>query len=64
MAIMANCCFFVHLNLKEFKQNFHFIKFLSLSFDLIPLKVNLWHSTRVNFAKDYQKDSYDRTHLM
>jgi hypothetical protein len=22
------------------------------------------HQTRVNFAKDYEKDSYNKTHLM
>ncbi len=25
---------------------------------------HLWHKIRVNFAKDYQKDSYNKTHLM
>jgi hypothetical protein len=25
---------------------------------------HLWHQIKVNFAKDYQKDSYNKTHFM
>ncbi len=45
---------------KEFKKN-TFDKILSLNFDLKPLKMNTY---RINFAKDYQKDSYNKTKLM
>jgi len=37
-----------------------FDEILNLSFDLETLKVK----TKVNFAKDYQKDSYNKTHLI
>jgi hypothetical protein len=38
-----------------------FDEILSVSFDLRPLKVNNNMWTRVNFAKDYQKDLYNKT---
>ncbi len=44
------------------KNPFH--KVLNLSFDLKRLKMNNNASNIVNFAKDYQKDSYNKTHLM
>jgi len=27
MVIMASCCFFIHMNVKEFKQKFYLMKF-------------------------------------
>ncbi len=42
-----------------------FDEILSLSFDLGPLKVNTYGvKIGVYFAKDCQKDSYNKTHLM
>jgi hypothetical protein len=36
MVIMASYCFFVHLNVKEFKPKIHLMKFLVFNFDLGP----------------------------
>jgi hypothetical protein len=41
-----------------------FDEILSLNFDLRPLKWRTTHYTWINFIKDYQKDSYNKTHLM
>jgi hypothetical protein len=42
-----------------------FDKILSLNFDLGPLKVNTYCvEIKLIFAKDYQKDSYNKTTLM
>ncbi len=42
MAIIASCCFFIHMNDKEFKPKIHLIKILSVSFDLGLLKVDTY----------------------
>ncbi len=42
MAIMASYCFFIQMNVKEFKQKNPFDEILSLSFDLGPLKMNTY----------------------
>jgi hypothetical protein len=34
MAIMVSYYFFIHINVKEFKQKIHLMKFQVLSFDL------------------------------
>jgi hypothetical protein len=42
-----------------------FDEILSLGFDLKHLKVNTFQvSKEINFAKDYKKDSYNKTILM
>ncbi len=62
MAIMACYCIFIHMNLKEFKPKIHL---MSLSFDLKPLKVNNNLLDKNQFCKEnYQKNSYNKTHLM
>jgi hypothetical protein len=40
MAIMASCCFFIHINLKNSKQEIH--KIFNLSFDLRPSKMKIF----------------------
>jgi hypothetical protein len=40
MAIITSCSFFTYMNVKKFKQNFYFIKILSLGFNLGCLKMN------------------------
>jgi hypothetical protein len=52
------------MNVKEFKPTIHLIKILSLNFNLGPSKMNTHCVKKINFAKDYQKDSYNKTNLM
>jgi ribosomal protein L23 len=62
MAIMASCCFFIHMNVRNSKQKIHQI--FNLSFDLKPLKVNIFTLEKIKFAKDYPKNSYNEQKLM
>jgi hypothetical protein len=57
MAIIAIWCFFIKI-----KNSFDEI--LSLGFDLGHLKMNTYYIKKVNFAKDYQNDSYNKNILM
>ncbi len=41
-----------------------FDEILSLSFDLKPLRMNTYCVKKINFAKDYQKDSYNTNIFM
>jgi hypothetical protein len=57
MAIMVSFFFFfffIHMNVMNSKPKIH--KIFNLSFDLRPLKVNIFALEGINFAKDYQKD--------
>ncbi len=54
-AIMANYCFSIHMIVKEFKPKIHLMKFLVLSFDLKPLKVNMNASDMSQFCKGLSK---------
>jgi hypothetical protein len=55
MAIMASYYFFIHMNVKEFKPKIHLMNFLSLSFDLGPLKVNNKALDMNQFSKGLSK---------
>jgi hypothetical protein len=57
MAIIAIWCFFIQI-----KNSFDEI--LGLGFDLGHLKMNTYYIKKVNFAKDYQNDSYNKNILM
>ncbi len=51
---MASYCFFIHMNVKEFKPKIH-LKILNLSFDLRPLKMNNNTSNMSQFCKGLSK---------
>ncbi len=43
---------------------YSFDEILGLGFDLGHLKMNTYYIKKVNFAKDYQNDSYNKNILM
>jgi hypothetical protein len=62
MAIMAS--FFFHsYECQGIQTKNPLGKILNLSFDLEPLKWTPIASLGINFAKDYQKDSYNKTKI-
>jgi hypothetical protein len=52
--------FFIHMNVKEFKQKIH----LSFLFKFCFRTFKTTHKIIINYAKDSQKDSHNKTHLM
>jgi hypothetical protein len=52
---MASYYFFIHMNVKEFKQKNSFDENLSLSFDLGPLKMNNNGSNKSQICKELSK---------
>jgi hypothetical protein len=39
MAIMTNYCFFIHMNVKEFKFKFYLMKFINIYYNKLPKKL-------------------------
>ncbi len=63
MAILANCCFFIQINVKKFKPKIHLIKYLSLNFDLRLLRVNTYGIRQETILQKFIKNIHITKHI-